>query len=169
MGERERRAVVEVILGATALHVGRIVTSLAGLDERRRVDRPALESVVHVWLRRVRRGQFPGFTWLVGLLDEATQTAGLRVGADLLLFRKTLHTLAGVVADIGAGNDRIDDVLTAAFLRHLAAEWPRRWLASPHSRSFATRLSNADLAQVVLSGPWAAAQFWMDQTLDLLA
>jgi ubiquinone biosynthesis protein len=168
LGERERRAVVQITLGAMALDAGRIVTILAGLGERRRADRPALESVVHAWLRRVRWGQFPGFTWLMGLLDEATQTARLRVGADLLLFRKTLHTLEGVVADIGASSRRIDDLLLGEFLRHLVTEWPRRWLAPPHCRAFATRLSNADLAQIALSLPWTAAQFWLDQTLDLM-
>jgi ubiquinone biosynthesis protein len=169
LGERERRAVVQTALGAISLDADRIVTALAGLDERRRVDRPALESVVHTWLRRVRRGQLPGFTWLMGLLDEATRAARLRVGVDLLLFRKSLHTLEGVVADIGAGGGRIDDVFLREFLRHLVVEWPRRWLAPPHSRAFATRLSNADLAQLTLTFPWTAAQFWLDQTLDLMS
>jgi ubiquinone biosynthesis protein len=166
LGERERRAVVQMTLDALTLDAGRIVAILAGLGERRRVDRPALESLVHAWLRRVRWGQFPGFTWLMGLLDEATQSARLRVGADLLLFRKSLHTLEGVVADIGAGGRRIDDVLLGEFLRHLVTEWPRRWLAPPHCRAFATRISNADLVQMAFSSPWAATQFWLDQTLD---
>jgi ubiquinone biosynthesis protein len=163
LGERERVAVVQIILGAMTLHAEGIVTTLAGLAERGRVDRPALEAVVHAWLGRVRQGRFPGFTWLMGLLDEAFQAARLRVGSDLLLFRKTLHTLEGVVADIGAADGQVDEVLLAEFLRHLAAEWPLRWLAPPDSRAFATRLSNADLARWMLSLPWAATRFWLDQ------
>ena len=58
--------------------------------------------------------------------------------------------------------------LLGEFLRHLVTEWPRRWLAAPHCRAFATRISNADLAQFTLSLPWTAAQFWLDQTLDLM-
>src|SRR5262245_35177287 len=91
------------------------------------------KAVVHARLGRVRRGQFPGFPWLLGLLDEAVQTAGLRVGPDLLRFRKGLHTLAGMLADLSAGDGRIDQALLGAFLRHLAAEWPLRWLDWPHS------------------------------------
>jgi ubiquinone biosynthesis protein len=162
LGERERIAIVQVLLGAMTYNPARVVTTLAGLAQRRGLDRPALESVVHARLRQIRQGQFPGFTWLMGLLDEAAQTARLRVGADLLLFRKTLHTLEGVVADIGASDSPLDGVLLGEFLRHLAVEWPQRWLALPHSRAFATRLSNADLAQWVLALPWAVTQLWLD-------
>ena len=70
------------------------------------------------------------------MLDDAIKTARLRLAADLLLFRKTLHTLEGVVADIGAGNNRIDEVLAAEFLRRLAGEWPRHgWPLPIHGRS----------------------------------
>jgi ubiquinone biosynthesis protein len=168
LGEPERRAAVQIVLGALTLRPEHIVTTLTGLAHGGRVDRRVLEAVVHSWLRRVRQGRFPGFTWLLGLLDEAVQTARLRVSTDLLLFRKALHTLEGVVADVGAGEGRIDAVLLGEFLRHLAAEWPRRWLAPPDSRAFATRLSNADLARVALGLPWAVAQFWLDRGLDLL-
>ena len=39
------------------------------------------------------QGKFPGLIWLIGLLDEAVQTARLRVAGELMLLRKTLHTL----------------------------------------------------------------------------
>jgi ubiquinone biosynthesis protein len=162
LGERERIALGQITLGALTLSAERIVTSLAGLAERRHVNRPALESVVGAWLGRVRRAQFPGFAWLMGLLDEAFQTAGLRVGGDLMLFRKTLHTLEGVLADVHAGTSPMDEVLLREFVRHLAVEWPQRWVALPHSRAFATRLSNADLVQMLLGLPWAAAQVWVN-------
>ncbi len=168
LGEPERVALMHLMLAAITLDAERIVSLLEGLAGPRPVDRPALALVVHAWLRRLRRGQFPGFTWLMGLLDEAVQTARLRVAADLLLFRKSLHTLEGVVADIGAEESRVDVLLLHSFLHHFAVEWPRRWLTWPDSRAFATRLSNGDLAQWMLSFPWAATCFWLDQSLDLL-
>jgi ubiquinone biosynthesis protein len=161
LGERSRVALAQVTLGALTLHPERVVASLEGLAERG-VDRPALGRVVDGWLGRVRRGQFPGFTWLMGLLDEAVQTARLRVGGELMLFRKALHTLEGVLADVGAQEGRVDEVLLGEFLRHLAAEWPLRWLAPPGSRAFATRLSNADLASLMLSLPWVVARLWLE-------
>jgi ubiquinone biosynthesis protein len=163
LGERERIAMVQITLAALTLDAERINAILAGLAERHQPDRATLESVVYAWLGRIRRGQFPGFTWLMGLLDEAVRTARLRVGADLMLFRKTIYTLDGVVADIGARDSRIDDVLLKEFLGHFAVEWPERWTALPNSRAFATRLSNADLAQMMLSLPLAAARLWLDQ------
>jgi ubiquinone biosynthesis protein len=162
LGEPERVALVQIVLGAVTLDTQRIVAILADLAERRPIDRLALETVVHAWLARIRQGQFPGFTWLMGLLDEAVQTARLRVGADLLLFRKTLYTLEGVIADIGAQESRIDEVLLGEFLGHLAVEWPARWFASPDCRTFATRLSNADLARTMLSLPWTVTRFWTE-------
>jgi ubiquinone biosynthesis protein len=163
LGERERVAMVQITLGALMLHAERIVGILAGLAERQPVDLPALKSIVHAWLGRIRQGQFPGFAWLMGLLDEAFQTARLRFGADLLLFRKILYTLEGVIADIGAGENRIDEVLWSEFLAHLAVEYPERWLALPKSRAFATRLSNADLVQLMLSVPQTVTRCWLQQ------
>jgi ubiquinone biosynthesis protein len=168
LGEPERQALVQMALAALTLDAERLAATVEGLAGQQPVDESALGSVVRAWLRRVRQGQFPGFTWLMGLLDEAVQTARLRVAADLLLFRKSLHTLEGVVADVGAGEGRIDRVLQGEFLRRLAVEWPGRWLARPDSRAFATRLSNADLARLVLGLPWAVTRYWLDQGLDLL-
>jgi ubiquinone biosynthesis protein len=166
LGERERTAMVQIILAALSLDHEGIVTELEGLTDRQRPDRPTLISVVRAWVRRIWQGQFPGFTWLIGLLDEAVQTAQLRVGADLLLFRKTLYTLEGVVADIERRQHLIDEVLTDEFLTHFAVEWPQRWFAQPDCRRFATRISNADLLQVMLRWPSTVARFWMEQAND---
>jgi ubiquinone biosynthesis protein len=163
LGEAERDALVQIILGALMLHPERIVAALEALGQRQVIDRDRLEAVVQGRIDRVLRGQFPGFTWLMGLLDEAVQTARLRVGGDLLLFRKTLHTLEGVLADLGVGNGQIDEVLLGEFLAHLVCEWPRRWLSLPHSRAYATRLSTAELLGLVVSVPWTAARFWSNQ------
>jgi ubiquinone biosynthesis protein len=168
LGDAERVGVVQLLLAATLLDARRVAGVLEGLAGRL-VDRTALESVVHASLRRLRSGQFPGFAWLTGLLDEAVRKARLRVGADLMLFRKALHTLEGVAADVGAGAGRVEAVLLTQFLRHFAAEWPLRWLAWPDSRAFATRLSNGDLARWAMGLPLAATRFWLDQALAYAA
>jgi ubiquinone biosynthesis protein len=168
LGGPQRVALVQILLDALTLDAEQICTTLEDLAGRRPPDRAALAAVVQGWLRRVRHGQLPGFTWLVGLIDEAVGSARLRFPADLLLFRKAFHSLEGVVADVGAGSSRVDDVLLGQFLRHLAAEWPQRWLALPGCRAFATRLSNADLARLMLGLPLAAARLWTDLARDLL-
>ena len=64
-----------------------------------------------------------------------------------MLFRKSLHTLEGVIAEIGGGQIQIDDVLLVDFLRHLRSRMAAAVGASPDSREFATRLSNFDLTR----------------------
>ncbi len=167
LDERQRTAMVQLLVAAIRLRPAQIAAILEQLAERRPLDRPALERVVHAWLKRIRQGEPPGLSWLMGLLDEAVQTARLRVGADLMLFRKSLHTLEGVVGDLGAGPRRIDEILWREFLSHLVAEWPRRWWTPPDSRAFATRLSNADLLHTMLDAPCTAARFWIGHGFDL--
>ena len=102
------------------------------------------------------------------MLDAAVQQARLRVSADLMLFRKSLLTLEGVVAEVGPPGQPMDLVMFLEFLRHFAEEWPRRWLALPQCREFATRLSNLDLAQTVCGVPSTLLRFWMGEGSDLL-
>jgi len=167
LGDPQRVAMVQVLLGALALDAERIVAALIGLAERRTVDRSALTAVVHAGLRRVRRGAPIGLRWLTDLLDEAVQRGRLRVGGDLMLFRKMLHTLEGVVTELGLAAAQVDAVLFQAFLGDLISEWPRRWLAAPSSRAFATRLSNTDLTECMLGWPWTVARFWLGESRDV--
>ena len=140
-------AIVQMMLAAVTLQPKRVVQILLQLDERQRVDPAALEAIRSRLAQKNRYGQFPGLTWLVGMLDEAVQNARLRLSADLMLFRKTWHTLEGVLAEIGADGSDADEVLCVEFLRQFSIEWPLRWLAPPTSRSFPTRLSNLDLTR----------------------
>jgi ubiquinone biosynthesis protein len=169
LGEREREAMAQVLLGALMLDARPILDALREVAERD-ADGPALERVVAEHLRRLSQGCWPGFTWLMGLLDEAVQTARLRGGSDLMMFRKVLHTLEGVVADVagGAGLD-VDALLTASFVVRLAGEWPDRAFAPPCSRAFGTRLSNADLLCLALSLPWTSARIGLDWWQEMLA
>ncbi len=165
--ESHRVAIVQLMIAAITFDCQQIVGILESLSLRP-IRHPApLMSVVQKSLRQIRQGSFPGLSWLVDLLDDAVHVGGLRPATDLLLFRKSLHTLEGVVADIGGGVT-IDDVLMREFLEHMGLEFPRRFFTLPHSRSFVTRLSNLDLTQAVFSCPWAAARFWMGQGADLL-
>jgi ubiquinone biosynthesis protein len=168
LGEQERISIMQVMLGAMAFRADRIVSVLSGLSKRRSTDLPAFRSIVDKWLGRIHYGQLPGFTWLMGLLDEVAGNAGLRFGADLMLFRKALHMVGGVVTDLGGGNGLIDQVLLSEFVVHFAAEWPWRFFSTPDSRAFATRLSNTDLAELMLSFPWSAIRLSLEQNYDLL-
>ena len=76
-----------------------------------------------------------------------------------MLFRKALHMVEGVVTDMGAEKGLIDQVLLSEFVLHFCAEWPWRFLRPPDSHAFATRVSTADLAELVSSIPWRAIRY----------
>jgi ubiquinone biosynthesis protein len=168
ISHRERVAIAKIIQYAVMFEPTGIAGVLENLGQRKPIDRPNLIAVVERAIRRVRQGNLPGLSWLVELLDDAVFTARLRVGADLMVLRKSLHTLEGVVAEIAGAPFRIDDVLLADFMGHFAAEWLRRFVTPMGSREFATRLSNLDLAQTWLASPLALARFWMAQSFDML-
>ncbi|MEM9185083.1 MAG: AarF/ABC1/UbiB kinase family protein [Planctomycetota bacterium] len=163
-----RACVVRLVLAAVLHHGKRMVDELSCMAGSGQPDRPALARVVHKSLRRLRRGQLPGLLWLIELLDNAVSEAGLQLEPDLVLYRKTLYTLSGVVAEVGGGPDTFDRVLWFEFLKHLTIEWPFRWFASPGSRRFASNLSSFDLTRAILGAPAAGGRYWIGQAKDLL-
>ena len=59
LGEAERTAVVQILLGAITLNVRHIAAILEQLADRERLDSVALLAVVQDWVRRVRYGELP--------------------------------------------------------------------------------------------------------------
>jgi putative copper export protein len=84
----------------------------------------------------------------------------------MMLFRKTLHTLEGVIGELGADGFRIEDAMLYEFALQFGLEWPRRWLAPPDSRVFATRLSNLDIAECIWRIPLTAARYVQGELED---
>lgn len=165
LSEARRVAFVQIVLGAVTLDATRIAAALAMLSERPEIDAHAVLPIIRASLEHVRKGKLPGLLWLTELLDNAVQI-GVRFGAEMLLMRKMLHALEGVIADIGADRTCIDSVLLGQFFAQMAGEWPYRWLAWADSRAFVTRLSNADLAGVMMSLPLTATRFWLGRDPD---
>lgn len=167
LGVAERATVVQIILAAITLNARNVAERMAEL-----ADQPpaasALRTVAGDWVKRVCRGQFPGMSWLVGMLDEAVQHAKLRVSDDMMLFRKSLLTLDGVMTDVGQRSGLIDKTINIEFMRHFALELPRRWFRSPNSRDYSTQLSNFDITQAMLCAPTAMASFLTSNALDVL-
>jgi ubiquinone biosynthesis protein len=170
---RERVALVQLLLGALALDIGRMERAIEELSEKK-PRLIALGEVLRSSLRELSWGAFPGISWLTGLLDKLVLRAGMRFHANLLLFRKTLLTLEGVLADLGGADETapqavFDGVVGSHFLGHLTAEWPGRFLAPFNAKSPATHLSNADLVSLAWSGPAAFVRRWSEVGLCFLA
>lgn len=147
----DRVSLTQIVIGALTLDGSRIRAAIDALSQGRS-DGAALQAVIDEGIGALANGAFPGMGWVTGLLDEAALHARCRFDGDLLMFRKVLQTLEGVVADVSA-HSRPDRVLIVSVLKALAAEWGQRLYAQPFSRDFATHLSTLDLTQLWASAP----------------
>jgi ubiquinone biosynthesis protein len=158
-----RSALAQLAVGALTRDTIAMLDALGTLCVRP-PDIAALRCVIERQLRALPPLRPPGLDWLTGLLDEAVATAGLRVGANLLAFRKALLTLEGVLADVAPGF-RLDHALLGSFLARAVAEWPWRAYLPPDSRALPTRISNTDLTRLAASLPWLATLALLDRGL----
>jgi ubiquinone biosynthesis protein len=163
LDKEDRIQLMQMLMGALELDAEKVQTALVQLSQSPpRAD--ALREAVHESLRELCRGAWPGMAWLTGLLDRVVLRAGVRFDVDLVLFRKSLLTLEGVLADVAPREDAphtlLDEAVQKEFLKRWFAEWPERFLAPPTSRSFGTHLSSADLCAALWSGPAAALRWW---------
>lgn len=159
--ERDREAMVQIALGAVLLDEWRVVEMLATMTDAPPLDTAPLLRVVREHLRAIRQGRLPDLKWVLRLMDDAVERAGLRARGDLVLFRKSLYMLFGLVEEVGGSESPLYQTLLNEFTHRLATEWPQRWLSTPDSRDFPTRLSNADLTALAVSYPAVAARLWM--------
>lgn len=164
LGKRRREQVVQVIVGGLLLDGARIRRALEDLALS--ANSPTeLDVVVQDALRQIRWGTAPGMTWLIQLLDDAVQHGQVRFDADLMMFRKVILTIEGVVADVDP-TCRADDVLTAAGLRAFCDSGTERLSSLPNSRSGCTHLSNLDLLEAISCGPQVAWRLWSGLLTD---
>jgi ubiquinone biosynthesis protein len=160
LGDPERIAMGQILLGAVTLDAARIAAVLERLDIRQQINFSALQRVIGDWLQKICCGVFPGLSWLVGMLDEATQWARLRMSADMVLFRKSLLTVEGVINDLRADRFELDNAFLHASFEAFGRDLPLRWFSLPGSRAYATRLSNLDLTMTFLQWPIALVRYW---------
>ncbi len=161
LGKKERIHVMQLMLGALTLDARRIAGEIDALAQGA-TDEAAVRTVVDRAMAKLYAGAFPGFRWSQSLLDDASFTAGVVFGKELLLYRKSVLTIEGVVNDISCRSS-IGRVLPAAALRQFVRELTSRLFAFPGSRDFGTHLSNLDLWSLYWGGPVVAARFWKHQ------
>lgn len=166
LSKSDRVCLTQILVGALTIDGPRIHQAIDVLADGR-TDSAALDRVVGEHVRRLGDGAWPGMSWLTSLMDAAATGARCRFKADLVMFRKSLQTLEGVVADVSS-ESRPDWVLMRAMIGQLAAESGQRALALPFSRHFATHLSTLDLTQLMMSAPLIGSRQWLGLQSDLL-
>jgi ubiquinone biosynthesis protein len=157
--------VVRALLGGLTLDEAEIHDAIASLGEIHDEDYARAEIAAAITL--VRRGTFPGFVWLVTLLDRLGRLGHASFPEATTLFRKSLLTLSGVVTDVFQ-EASMDRVLLASGAAQFRRELRRRPAAAPGSRKFGTHVSNTDLVKLWVSVPWTPARYLLDTWRDLL-
>lgn len=166
LGKEQRIDLVQMVLGGITLNETRICGAVSRLG-RTQPDESRLRNCVYAALREVRQGCLPGFDWSQRLLDGIVASTGMGFPENLVLFRKALLTLSGVVADI-APDCSLDRVMLDSGVRQFSCELPSRMLAAPASRSFGTHVSNAELMELLGSWPGTANAYWLGFWQDSL-
>ena len=111
------------------------------------------------WQRSKQESEPLRFRWSQSLLDDASLSAGVQFSSELLLYRKSVLTIEGVVTDISSKSS-IGRVLPVSAARQFLSELGSRAFAMPDARHFGTHVSNLDLVSLYWGGPIAATRFW---------
>jgi ubiquinone biosynthesis protein len=138
----------QLLVGAWALDGARVAAAVAALVGNG-TDAGLIHRHVEAALAEVRWSRLPGPTWAMDLLGTLAR-AGVRFPPRLLLFRKALLTLQGVLADVYPGGS-LEAALMAEGLAQFVWELPLRWWKPLEDRDYATHISSADLLHVALS------------------
>lgn len=150
----ERERLVQVVLGALLSDPPKMCMGIESLCQGRALSVERLGEVVREHLARMGTKWMPGVPWLAGLLDAAAMECGARFSSGMLMFRKALLMVEGVVSDL-AGEGVLDGLVMDSTFRQLGREWPERLLMGPESREVGSRLSNAELLQATWTWPWS--------------
>lgn len=157
----QREALLRLILAALAQDAAGVADALADLAIQA-PDTPALRATVAAALGRARQGRLPGLGWSLELLDQIATQGTLRFPEELLLLRKALLTLQGVLADLDP-TCPTDTLLLGWGLARFVSELPERALQPMNARSFGCPLSLADLYTWTLATPAVALRYWSGQ------
>jgi predicted unusual protein kinase regulating ubiquinone biosynthesis (AarF/ABC1/UbiB family) len=145
-------------LGGITLNEAQVCRAVSRLG-RTLPDESRLRDHVRAALREIRQGRLPGFDWSQRLLDGVATSTGMRFPENLMLFRKALLTLSGVVEDITTAAS-LDRVMLNQGLRQFSNEWPSRMFADPSSRSHGTHIANVELMELAGSWPATVSAYW---------
>lgn len=138
----DRIAFAAILLGGLQRNGKRIDHGIRGLDAEI-PDDAALQLVIKDAVTRVRNGQLAGFNWFTELLDELL-AIGVTFPARLLMLRKNVFTLEGVLRDIDP-NFSIERAFAKQAAYRFALDLPHRFATHPFSRDYRLPLATTDI------------------------
>lgn len=117
----------DIFLGGLTLDRKRITRAASRLSNAGEETTP-IDQKIRAARVKVKNGQLPGSTWIAELFDDLLDT-GVRFSADLLLFRKSLFTISGVVSEI-APRFSVDKTFFVSFFKYLSLDSPNDYTLS---------------------------------------
>ncbi|MBA3531192.1 MAG: hypothetical protein H0T73_04640 [Ardenticatenales bacterium] len=161
----QRRQTVLLALGVALRDEHRVFDAIAALSEDDLYQNEAKAHMVrgHIaeFFDALSPLIVPGFAQVMTLLDGIA-FSGTRFPASLLMFRKVLFTLEGVLHDI-APELSMDLVLARHALKLMQREIPARLFRplTDTSTTFRTHLSNFDLTAIAMGIPLLGNRLWL--------
>lgn len=165
LGKTERSGLVEVLLSALTLNESNVCRALGAMSSRRPAE-SELRSLVAQAVRQLRWGERPGFHWLLGLLDRAAGEARLRLSEDLVLFRKAVHTLSGILSELSTPNCIDHLLLESGWVHYLRGDMDAALRYGPPGGLVAGS-ADARLLQLWCTAPATMARFWLGAWRDV--
>ncbi len=161
LNKKRREQLMQLLIGGITFDEYRLCSALSTLV-RNSPGLASLKLVAREGLRKISIGTFPGFNWLIELIEQLMFTGNATLYEDLVLFRKTLLSLGDVVADVSE-SVTTNRIMQSDLMQILLGEFAIRPIASYRSRTFSSHLSNEDILDIWTSWPFAATRFWIER------
>ncbi|MGW8194267.1 MAG: AarF/UbiB family protein [Desulforhopalus sp.] len=163
----QQHAICSIILAAMTVRQDKLLELISGLADDSNFNKIKLSKVISEALATVRQGTPPGFSWLIKLFDNVALEAGVRFPANVLLFRKALLTISGIVEELAGSSEYVDAILLWQFWQVFAEEWPERWQLPRIFQERSTHLTTADLFETTLDTFAASHDYYLKYWLSL--
>lgn len=147
----ERVDISRLVIATLNLDAGRLARIVERLADAP-LDRAAALLPIRTALGGLRLGDIPTLSSVFSMLDDVATEASVRFGGNLILFRKSLHSVQGVLRDLDP-DFSLDAYVIQRTIEQSLRDLPRRWISGPFSNKYGTHLSNFDVARLMTSGP----------------
>jgi ubiquinone biosynthesis protein len=157
-----RREIVQLLMGFILGDRQRAYQAASKLTEGRltRTQQESVQGKVDEIFDTLPRFPLVRLEPLTKLLDDLI-LSGIRFPAELLMFRKSIFTLMGVIHDTDPRFD-IDWQLTRALFEQIIHELPSRLVRSPWSRDYPSQLTTWELRDAIVKLSQIAAQLGIE-------
>ncbi len=154
LGLEERRRIILLLLSLYLRDEAMLVHTLTGLAQNRlsKSKLAELKQHVHDFVYSLNLYQLPTMDDVLALTDDML-LLGVRFSSSMMLFRKVLLTLDGVLHDI-SDNVAMEKSLSDHVLRHCRQEWMGINAARCLQPDFKLPLSGSDTLSLAISAQW---------------